>query len=94
MSVRVIIEVTKFKLAIEMAEALLFLSLKYELLSKYRMSNALIDVMSSNDALHSVLLHDLYTPKFNTRNARMRSMVPPSMSKPFLLSTHSLHVFY
>ena len=48
----------------------------------------LIDVMSSNDALHSVLFHDLDT--FNTRNARTRSMAPPSMSKPFLLSAHSL----
>ena len=48
----------------------------------------LIDVMSSNDALHSVLFHDLVT--FNTWNARTRSMAPPSMSKPFLLSAHSL----
>ena len=134
--VRAIIEMTKFKLAIEMAEALLpvssleiappclikyqyaresyrgtwpaisestfhhtnsmsvmtiaFHSLKYELLSQYRMQNALIDVMYSNNTLHSVLFHDLDT--FNTRNARTRSMASPSMSKPFLLhvSTHSL----
>ena len=44
-----------------------FHSLKYELLSQYRMQNALIDVMSSNNALHSVLFHDLGT--FNMRNA-------------------------
>ena len=44
-----------------------FHSLKYKLLSQYRMQSALIDVMSSNDALHSVLFHDLDT--FNTRNA-------------------------
>ena len=36
-----------------------FLPLKYELLSLYRMPNAFVDVMSSNDALHSVLFHDL-----------------------------------
>ena len=47
----------------------------------------LIDVMSLNDALYSVLFHDLDT--FNTQNALTRSMAPPSMSQPFLLSAHS-----
>ena len=61
-----------------------FLSLKYELLSHYRMPNALIDVMSSNDTLHSVLFHDLDT--FNTRNAHMRLMAPPSTYKVGILS--------
>ena len=67
---------------------IVFLSLKYELFSQYRMPNALIDVMSSNDAFHSVLFHNLDT--FNAQNARTRLMAPPSMSKPFLVSAHSL----
>ena len=78
----------EFKLAIEMAEALLFLSFKYELLSQYKMPNAHIGVMSLNDALDSVLFDDLDT--FNTRNACIHSMALPSMSNPFLLSAHSL----
>ena len=48
----------------------------------------LIDVMSLNDALYSVLFHDLDT--FNTQNARTHSIALLSMSKPFLLSAHSL----
>ena len=72
-----------------------FHSLKYELLSQYSMQNALIDVMSLNDAPHSVLFHDLDT--FNTRNARMRLMALPSsvhspLSACFLLSTYFLAV--
>ena len=48
----------------------------------------LIYVMSLNGSLHSVFFHDLDT--FNTWNARTRSIALPSMSKPFLLSAHSL----
>ena len=44
------------------------LSLKSELLSQYRMPNALIDVMSSNDTLDSILFHhDLGTSNSGTQ---------------------------
>ena len=99
-SVHAIIEVSKFKLVIEVAEALqqvlvevctrklsryvannvttihhtdsvsvvtiAFLSHKNELVSQYRMPNAFIDVMSSNDTLQSTILFHLSYAIFST----------------------------
>ena len=78
-----IIEVSKLKQAIEMSAVmtLAILSLKSELLSQYRMPNALnIDVMSSNDTLDSILFHRNLSD-FGTSNSGIPHTVdgPPSM---------------